>query len=585
MKIAFNPSTVEALITPPNNKDITFDLRGQNIFARGVKFCGTDTNTWRDIKINNVSIDSNILDLRDSSTTTLTNINGVVTINSTWRPVVDNLTSDSTTSSLSANQGRVLKALIDGKSDSDHNHDDRYLRLTGGQMLGALNFANNTWNKVGDDVYIGDHNVPGVFCIKSANNNSEVGILFYSKDGTDNASIQYNNAVKRIYIDKEVAVRNHRLWIQGEGPVGGNNNRLTLVGGMPNGLAYNTSCRGTILYSNGIAFADPYNGNSNNDGGWIRHLETTPNHGILEIAVGDDASNEEIHFRWYNANTSAETIANDITVPKATGTLALTSNIPTVTNYYWANVKISDSSSTTTSPTVSNLTATSSIRMGHIYLQNTNEINSSSGIRLNYQNSGNISLCQGGGMVGIGTASPSHRLDVIGDIWCRDALNVGSTLSITDSVINCSSSNISIKSKESGSLMIGGQEVIRYDSDYINFCKKVTFLQGLSLSTSINPTLDSYTTDDVTVLIGTIIQSQSFYFKPANDGQLLFLKIGRAYSNVYFWCTAKDCEVVKANGFDVHLARNVTKNYFNDGLARIFIYIQMQARWYEFYCG
>ena len=126
MKIAFNPSTVAALTTPPNNKDITFDLRGRNIFARGVKFYGTDTNTWRDIKINNVSIGSNILDLRNGSNTTLTNINGVVTINSTWRPVVDNLTSDSTTSSLSAKQGKVLKALIDGKSNSDHNHDDRY---------------------------------------------------------------------------------------------------------------------------------------------------------------------------------------------------------------------------------------------------------------------------------------------------------------------------------------------------------------------------------------------------------------------------------------------------------------------------
>ena len=138
MRIAFNPSTVEALIAPPNNKDITFDLRGQNIFARGVKFCGTDTNTWRDIKINNVSIDSNILDLRDGDNTTLTNINGVVTINSTWRPVVDNLTSDSTTSSLSANQGRVLAGLINSKSDSDHNHDDRYLRLTGGTISGRL---------------------------------------------------------------------------------------------------------------------------------------------------------------------------------------------------------------------------------------------------------------------------------------------------------------------------------------------------------------------------------------------------------------------------------------------------------------
>lgn len=134
MKIAFNPSTVEALIAPPNNKDITFDLRGRNIFARGVKFQGTDTNTWRDIKINNVSIGSNTLDLRNGSNTTLTNTNGVVTINSTWRPVVDNLTSDSTTSSLSAKQGKVLKSLIDGKSNSEHNHDDRYLKLTGGTM-------------------------------------------------------------------------------------------------------------------------------------------------------------------------------------------------------------------------------------------------------------------------------------------------------------------------------------------------------------------------------------------------------------------------------------------------------------------
>lgn len=134
MRIAFNPSTVAALTSPPNNKDITFDLRGQNIFARGVKFYGTDTNTWRDIKVNNVSIGSHTLDLRNGSNTTLTNTNGVVTINSTWRPVVDSLTSDSTTSSLSAKQGKVLKGLLDGKSNTGHTHDDRYLRLSGGTM-------------------------------------------------------------------------------------------------------------------------------------------------------------------------------------------------------------------------------------------------------------------------------------------------------------------------------------------------------------------------------------------------------------------------------------------------------------------
>lgn len=179
MKIAFNPSTVAALTSPPDNKDITFDLRGRNIFARGVKFYGTDTNTWRDIKINNVSIGSNILDLRNGSNTTLTNINGVVTINSTWRPVVDNLTSNSATSSLSANQGRVLAGLINGKSDSDHNHDGRYIRKSGDTMLGALNFANGTWNLVGDDSYMGDCNISGHFGIKAANT-TYPGIAFFN---------------------------------------------------------------------------------------------------------------------------------------------------------------------------------------------------------------------------------------------------------------------------------------------------------------------------------------------------------------------------------------------------------------------
>lgn len=188
-------------------------------------------------------------------------------------------------------------------------------------------FANGTWYLVGDDAYIGDHNIGGTFCIKSANNVNVSGIAIYNSDETKVAKLWFDNT--NINLDKQLVMNNKRIWIQGVGTAGGNNNRLTIVAGMPSGLAYNTSCRGTILYSNGIAFADPYNGNSNNDSGWIRHLETSANSGTLEIAVGDDASNEQIHFRWYNTNSSAETIAHDITVPRATGTLALTSQIPT----------------------------------------------------------------------------------------------------------------------------------------------------------------------------------------------------------------------------------------------------------------
>ena len=188
-------------------------------------------------------------------------------------------------------------------------------------------FANGTWYLVGDDAYIGDHNLRGYFCVKSANDSTRVGISLWNRAENEYANIWFDNT--NINLDKQLVMNNKRIWIQGVGTAGGNNNRLTLVAGMPSGLAYNTSCRGTILYSNGIAFADPYNGNSNNDSGWIRHLETSGNSGTLEIAVGDDNSNEEIHFRWYDTTTTSEHIGNDITVPRATGTLALTSQIPT----------------------------------------------------------------------------------------------------------------------------------------------------------------------------------------------------------------------------------------------------------------
>ena len=50
-------------------------------------------------------------------------INGVSTTwTNTWRGIQNNLTSTSTSESLSANQGRVLKGLVDGKANSSHTH-------------------------------------------------------------------------------------------------------------------------------------------------------------------------------------------------------------------------------------------------------------------------------------------------------------------------------------------------------------------------------------------------------------------------------------------------------------------------------
>ena len=64
-----------------------------------------------------------------------------------------------------------------------NNLDNNYLRKSGGTMTGALNFANNTWNKVGDDAYMGDCNVAGMIGIKGSNA-ATPGFAMYNDGGT-----------------------------------------------------------------------------------------------------------------------------------------------------------------------------------------------------------------------------------------------------------------------------------------------------------------------------------------------------------------------------------------------------------------
>ena len=113
----------------------------------------------------------------------------------------------------------------------------------------------------------------------------------------------------------EVRIIKGNLWIQGGSNAGGDVNRMTLTSGMPTGLQYNSNQRGTRIFSNAIAFADPKNGNSNNDSGWIRHLEDTANSGILEIATSDDG-NESIVARQYNTSSA---IVRTLTLLDASG--------------------------------------------------------------------------------------------------------------------------------------------------------------------------------------------------------------------------------------------------------------------------
>lgn len=417
MKISFNPSNSNKNILDliKNNKDIIFDLKGHSIFARGVEFKGTDTNTWRDIKINNVSIGSHTLDLRNGSNTTLTNTNGVVTINSTWRPVVDNLTSDSTTSSLSAKQGKVLKALIDGKSNSDHNHDGRYVRYYAGTTLDCNRLAAGL-TAVRISATNAAHANPSVYL-----QISDVGTPFQIQ--IPDSSIPY--IYKRYY---------------GSGKWSG---WFKLNAGYADSA-------GSVAWANVTGKPSSYTPSAHTHA-WnsLTHSSTTENQAILTNGKANGWKLQTLNIaRWDNAANNAHSHANKSVLDGITSALVNSWNTAynfaknsgingsTITlngtsinvssiinNYYWANVKISTSSSTTTSPTVSNLTATSSIRMGNISLEHTNEINNitNDDIHLNLRNSGNISLCYGGGNVRIGDTPPlaSYKLDVDGQMRAK----------------------------------------------------------------------------------------------------------------------------------------------------------------------
>lgn len=102
---------------------------------------------------------------------------GTITTQDTWRGIQNNLTSTSTTDSLSAAQGKILKGLVDGK-----------LSLSGGTMTGALNFANGIWNVVGDNVAIGDMNVSGTLGVMGKNGNTGIKLVQYGASTTGGAA-------------------------------------------------------------------------------------------------------------------------------------------------------------------------------------------------------------------------------------------------------------------------------------------------------------------------------------------------------------------------------------------------------------
>ena len=84
---------------------------------------------------------------------------------------------------------------------------------SGDTMTGALNFANNTWNKVGDDVFIGDRDVGGKLCIKSSNGSSGTGLALINPNNENDKLYLYHDHNKNALLSNK--------WIGTENNVGG----------------------------------------------------------------------------------------------------------------------------------------------------------------------------------------------------------------------------------------------------------------------------------------------------------------------------------------------------------------------------
>lgn len=134
----------------------------------------------------------------------------------TWRGVQNNLTSDSTSDSLSAAQGKALKALVDGKAPSNHSHS--YLPLSGGTMSGTATITwadSGNWSNSNKNVtfpvirgglsWIGQSDGIQLYAVETQNDNLELYLKF-TDDNSNGLSIRNkeNTQTARISANGEI---------------------------------------------------------------------------------------------------------------------------------------------------------------------------------------------------------------------------------------------------------------------------------------------------------------------------------------------------------------------------------------------
>lgn len=476
-------------------------------------------------------------------------------------------------SSISGNIIKINNTTLD-VAYSNHNHDSRYLKLTGGFMEDGARIG--TYG--GGDLYIGDEENSGWLYFQDIASQDGYNYWRITTDGTAKfGNINVNGQVKRNaksiswYQGREGALLRetssggyHTLWSLktkdgswefGEYSINSDWNNVPLLSYVTdtdfnngtNAATYQIRfplASGTVALTSQISNADVNTaqylrslGNQNCQTGrtqaygdvytynTMSNNTDSPTSYTSVIGFGRGAAGTvEIAGGWCNTNLYWRSLRDCIDDWYSWRTVLDSSNYTEfVNNYYWANVKISTTSSTTTSPTVYDLIATNSIRMGDIYLQNGNEINnSSSNLFLNYRTSTNINMCHGGGSVIIGPMVDNidnNKLYVNGSAFIN-----GSTTLNGSTILNGSTTLNGLVTNNRGILPAS------YD---VNKNNTACFVWGDAMSTGVTAITDALDPRYVTVNYSQDNGATWTYYSLSNYDKFSLYANNGGYTSIY----------------------------------------------------
>ena len=278
-----------------------------------------------------------------------------------------------------------------------------YLPLTGGTMTGAINFSNTNARLAFGDLtsspitgYIAPElDTEGVGIYACLGGTADEGAIIITEDTCviyNSADAGWNFQVLDTDFKGETTENMgrsfginqvHQAWSYGGFVKKGSSNNYVLLGGgghkAISDFAMSEHTHSYLLLVGGN-MAGQIVGN-NKGGNWIegrtnaaiyQYRNTTNDwHPVIGFKTdtgswefGSAGQNDDAIFSWgsdsnYNSGKNATKTVN---LRNISGTIALTSEIPTVTNYYWANVPISASSNVATNPTFGSVVSNNLIK-------------------------------------------------------------------------------------------------------------------------------------------------------------------------------------------------------------------------------